>query len=164
MWNVLNRLGNRVLMCDTDSVKYYSTGAEGEYQVPSGNALGQWEDEGILKEFVSIGLKCYGLRFATGKEEYKIKGCSLKRSQHKLIDFDSMKEILMNDKEVSIPQLSFDYKFGEGISTREFLKTVKFDHKILKGDYDKAQHQLFPFGYERCEDKVLCDINLGCQK
>ena len=31
----------------------------------------------------------------------------------------------MNDKEVSIPQLSFDYKFGEGISTREFLKTVK---------------------------------------
>ena len=33
-----------------------------------------------------------------------------------------------------------------------------------KVDYDKAQYQLFPFGYERCEDKVLCDINLGCQR
>ena len=80
MWNVLNQLGDRVLMCDTDSVKYYSTGAENEYQVTPGNALGQWEDEGNLGEFVSIGLKCYGLRFSNGKEEYKIKGFSLKRS------------------------------------------------------------------------------------
>ena len=84
-------------MCDTDSVKYYSTGTENEYQVSPGNALGQWEDEANLEEFVSIGLKCYGLRFLSGKKEYKIKGCSLKRSHQKLINFDSMKEILPDD-------------------------------------------------------------------
>ena len=152
MWNVLNQLGDRVLMCDTDSVKYYSTGAENEYQVIPGNALGQWEDEGNLGEFVSIGLKCYGLRFSNGKEEYKIKGCSLKRSHQKLINFDSMKEILMNGKQVSIPQNSFDYGYGKGMSTREFLKTVKFDQNILKGNYDENRHQLFPFGYETGRD------------
>ena len=60
MWNVLHQLGERVLMCDTDSVKYYSTGERGEFKITPGTALGQWEDEGELSEFVSIGLKSYG--------------------------------------------------------------------------------------------------------
>ena len=39
--NVLNILGERVLTCDTDSVKYISTRDAGEYQVTPGTALGQ---------------------------------------------------------------------------------------------------------------------------
>jgi hypothetical protein len=151
MWNVLHQLGERVLMCDTDSVKYYSTGESGEFKITPGTALGQWEDEGELSEFVSIGLKSYGMRYADGSESpCKIKGCSLKRAHKNLINFDSMKDILMNGKTVSIPQLSFDYKYGEGIRTREFLKTVQFDPEILKGDYDEEKYQLLPFGYESC--------------
>jgi hypothetical protein len=42
---------------------------------PLYTALGQWEDEGELSEFVSIGLKCYGMRYANGAEApCKIKG------------------------------------------------------------------------------------------
>jgi hypothetical protein len=100
MWNVLNKLGERVLMCDTDSVKYYSTGAAEEFQIIPGTALGQWEDEGSLDEFVSIGLKSYAMRFADGKEELKVKGCSLRRAHGKLINFDTMAKLLTDEKAI----------------------------------------------------------------
>ena len=88
------------------------------------------------------------MRYADGTEApCKIKGCSLKRAHKNLINFDSMKDMLMEREVVKLPQLSFDYKFGEGISTREFLKTVQFDPNVLKGDYNEDNHQLFPFGY-----------------
>lgn len=138
-------------MCDADSV-YISTGDPSEFQVTPGTALGQWEDEGDLTEFVSIGLKSYGLRYADNSEIVKIKGCSIKQAHKQLINFDVMKEILMQGDLVELPQLSFDHKLGEGMSTREFLKTVQFDPEILKGDYDEENYQLFPFGYEGHED------------
>jgi hypothetical protein len=50
---------------------------------------------------------------------------------------------------IHIPQLSFDYNFGKGIATREFLKTVQFNADILKGEYDATAFQLFPFIYKR---------------
>jgi hypothetical protein len=147
MWDVLNKLGERVLMCDTDSVKYYSTGAAAEFQIIPGTALGQWEDEGSLDEFVSIGLKSYAMRYADGKEELKVKGCSLRRAHGKLINFDTMAKLLTDEKAIEVPQLSFDYKFGQGISTREYLKKIQFDSSILKGNYNSELLQLFPFGY-----------------
>ena len=147
MWNVLNKLGKRVLMCDTDSVKYYSKGSAEDFQISPGSALGQWEDEGNLDEFVSIGLKSYAMRFADGREELKVKGCSLKKAHGKLINFDAMVAILLEGETVDVPQLSFDYRYGQGISTREYLKKIQFDSSILKGDYNPEALQLYPFGY-----------------
>ena len=90
------------------------------------------------------------MRYADGSEApCKVKGCSLKRAHKKLVNFDSMKDILTNEVVVKVPQLSFDYKYGEGISTREFLKAIQFDFSILKGTYNKDRHQLLPFGYEK---------------
>lgn len=147
VWNHLNQLGKRVIMCDTDSIKYYDTGTPNEYQIPPGNALGEWEDEGTLSEFVSIGLKSYGLKYPNGKEEIKLKGVSLKRSHNLLINFETMQGMLNDSDIIDVPQLSFDYKFGQGIRTREFIKEVKFDERILKGNYDAATHTLYPYGF-----------------
>ncbi len=145
-WNSLQKVGERALMCDTDSVKYISK--PGLPDIPVDNCLGTWEDEGNLKEFVSIGLKSYGLRYAEGnKESIKIKGCSIKRSHRNLLNFDTMKCMLLYDEQVSIPQLSFDYTMTVGIRTREYLKLVKFDPNILKGQYNRTNYQLYPFGY-----------------
>lgn len=55
----------------------------------------------------------------------------------------------MNEDIVKVPQHSFDYEYGEGISTREFLKAIQFDFNILKGTYNKDRYQLFLFGYEK---------------
>ena len=103
--------------------------------------------KGTLDEFVSTGLKSYATRDCQGKEHLKIKGVALKRAHSKLINFDVLKEILMEEKSVPLPQLSFDYKIGQGISTREFLKVVKFDPSNLKGVYNPDLYQVFPFGY-----------------
>ena len=90
------------------------------------------------------------MRYADGSEvPCKVKGCSLRRAHKKLVSFDSMKDILTNEVVVKVPQLSFDYKYGEGISTREFLKAIQFDFSILKGTYNKDRYQLLTFGYEK---------------
>ena len=148
VWNILNIVGERALMCDTDSVKYISNGIDPD--ITPQDYLGTWEDEGNLTEFVSIGLKSYGLRYQKDKpDSFKLKGCSLKYTHKNLINFDTMKNMLMNNVIYNVPQLTFDYEFGRGISTREFLKKVKFDASILKGNYDPISYKLYPYGYER---------------
>jgi len=149
LWNELNQLGDRVIMCDTDSVKYYDNGIPGEYQTPLGHFLGDWEDEGTLTEFVSIGLKSYCLRYESKPEAIRLKGLCLKYSHSGIINFEVMKEILTYDDSAFIPQQSFDYKFGHGITIREYLKQVKFDQYILKGDYDRETFTLYPYGYNK---------------
>jgi hypothetical protein len=167
MWNMLNKVGEAALMCDTDSVKYVSKDVYGdgcdrirqylysngrEQEIIPGDCLGDWEDEGNLEEFVSIGLKSYALRYEGKSHEWdskhiKLKGCCIKYSHKNLINFDTMKDVLINGKIINLPQLSFDYQIGEGIMTREFLKKVKFDAKILKGNYDPKTFKLYPFNY-----------------
>ena len=68
----------------------------------------------------------------------------IKESAQVVDNFNVMKSILFSGDKALIPQLSFDY---QGISTREFLKTVRFDPDILKGDYDSTTTRLYPFGY-----------------
>ena len=60
-----------------------------EFQVTPGTALGKWEDEGDLTEFLSIGLKSYSLCYADGNEIVKIEGCSIKRAHKQLINFNA---------------------------------------------------------------------------
>jgi hypothetical protein len=134
-------------MCDTDSVKYCSSGISGEFEVSPGTALGQWEDEGSAEEFVSVGLKSYAMKLSEGSEIVKIKGCSLKRSHNQLVNFESMCRALKDKQIMEIPQISFDYKYGQGIETREYLKKIQFDSDELKGSYDSENFQLFPYGY-----------------
>lgn len=145
-WNALNTVGERALMCDTDSVKYVAK--PGLPDIQPSDSLGTWEDEGNLTEFVSIGLKSYCLRSASCPENIKLKGCCIKRSHKNLMNFTVMKELLDdNSATATLPQLSFDYTLGHGIRTREFLKTVKFDPSILKGNYNPQNYQLYPFGF-----------------
>ena len=146
LWNELHQLGDRVIMCDTDSVKYYDKGGD-EYQTKIGSFLGDWEDEGTLSEFVSIGLKSYCLRQGD-KETTKLKGLCLKYSHSGIINFETIKEALIFGDIIPTPQMSMDYKFGEGINIREYLKDVKFDESILKGNYDPESFILYPFGYK----------------
>ena len=81
-------------------------------------------------------MKCYGLRFANRKEEYKIKGCSLNRTHQKLINFDNEGDT--HEWQTGFYSTnSFDYGYGKGMSTREF-----------KGKYDKDRYQLLPFEYD----------------
>lgn len=145
LYNHLDKLGERVLMCDTDSIKY--TFEEGGYDIKQGDCLGDWEDEGDSCEFVALCPKSYGQKGMDGKSWFKCKGVNLKRSHGDIFNFDVAKKVLMEGKQIVVPQMTFDYTLGSGMRTRHYEKLIKFDAGILKGDYNPENYQLYPFGY-----------------
>lgn len=150
LYNHLDKLGERVLMCDTDSIKYIDI--PGEYQIQEGDCLGDWEDEGPSEEFVALCPKSYGQKPLNGTPWFKCKGVNLRRAHEKIFNFEQAKQVLLHGKKIHVPQMSFDYSFTNGIRTRHYDKLIKFDPTILKGNYNSTNYQLYPFGYNNvCE-------------
>jgi hypothetical protein len=154
LYNHLDKLGERVLMCDTDSIKYIDL--PNSYQIPEGDCLGDWEDEGPSEEFVALCPKSYGQKPLGSTAWFKCKGVNLRRAHEKIFNFEQAKNVLLYSKKVPVPQMSFDYSFTQGlfrlivgIRTRHYDKLIKFDPTILKGNYNPENHQLYPFGYYR---------------
>ena len=145
LYNHLDKLGERVLMCDTDSIKYIDI--PNSYQIEEGDCLGDWEDEGPSEEFVALCPKSYGQRPLGGTPWFKCKGVNLRRAHEKIFNFEQAKNILLYNKKIAVPQMSFDYSFTAGIRTRHYDKLIKFDPTILKGIYNRNNHQLYPFGH-----------------
>ncbi len=150
LWEQLQHLGKRVLMHDTDSIIYTD---DGVYDIPEGDCLGDWETEddqiknGGITEFVAIGPKSYGLKFGNGKTMVKCKGAAIKHSHEFLFNFEVMKDLLFNHTNVKLPQLSFDYNMNCGITTRKFLKTIRFNKGDVKGNYKESEYRNYPYGY-----------------
>jgi hypothetical protein len=145
LYNHLDKLGERVLMCDTDSIKYIDL--PNSYQITEGDCLGDWEDEGPSEEFVALCPKSYGQKPTGGIPWFKCKGVSLRRAHEKIFNFEQAKQVLLYNKRIAVPQMSFDYSFTKGIRTRHYDKLIKFDPTILKGKYNPTNHQLYPFGH-----------------
>ena len=108
LWSVMQRLGNRVLYHDTDSIIF--SVKDGEYVPPLGKYLGQLTDELTCKElgcknqycsghwieeFVSCGPKNYSFRVNTGEIVCKVRGFSLNYKSSLILNFESMKEALV---------------------------------------------------------------------
>ncbi|KAG5900435.1 hypothetical protein JTB14_029321 [Gonioctena quinquepunctata] len=102
-YSYLDRLTNRVLYYDTDSIIYIS--GEGEWNVPTGDFLGEMTDEldsygtgSYMTELVSGGPKNYAYTvYSPTKNEYnqvcKVKGFMLNYQASQLVNFDSMKRM-----------------------------------------------------------------------
>ena len=78
LYEALDRLQDRVLYTDTDSV-IFKTG-EGQESLPTGRYLGQFTNEtprDWIVEFVSGGAKNYGYLTHKGNTECKVRGFSL---------------------------------------------------------------------------------------
>ncbi len=96
LYSVLEELDRRVLYYDTDSVIYVSQ--PGEYDPPLGDYLGELTDEldvgEYITEFVSGGPKNYSYKTSTNNETCKVRGFTLNFTNSKLINFDTVKEIV----------------------------------------------------------------------
>jgi len=105
----LDKLDKRVIYFDTDSIIYEHR--EGEYNIPDGKFLGEWEcetDGKPITEFVSIGPKSYGYKY-DGKVECKFKGFTLNWENSGKINFDSIKRLVDGDEE-KIETTNMDFK------------------------------------------------------
>lgn len=156
----LEKLGERALYHDTDSIIYFYDPEK--YNIPVGDILGDWEEEDISKqgiaEFVAIGPKSYGLKTFTNETIVKVKGVSCKRAHSKILNFEVMvnliKEHLQNRYPIlNIPQMNFNYGYGQGIVTTYSNKQISFQPENLKGDI-APNLLVYPKGY--CEQ---CKVN-----
>jgi hypothetical protein len=148
--NELNKLDKRVLYYDTDSIIYISR--ENEYEPALGDYLGQFtnelEDKEHIIEFVSAGPKNYAYKTNTGKCQCVVKGFTLNYISSQKINFDSIKNIVLNDQseKIHVDQLKFTRnKHNWEINTSVILKKYGFvyDKRILLLD----NYETIPYGY-----------------
>ena len=165
LWSVMNRLGDRVLYHDTDSIIF--SVREGEYSPPLGPYLGQLTDELTCKElgcsvenceghwideFVSCGPKNYSFKVNTGEVICKVRGFSLNYRSSLILNFESMKEALfgwkMNKpKEMVLVKTEIcRSKNDRQVFSKEIPKHygVVYDKRFVNPDFTTV-----PFGYRK---------------
>ena len=165
LWSVMNRLGERVLYHDTDSIIF--SVKEGEYSPPLGPYLGQLTDELSCKElgckkesceghwveeFVSCGPKNYSFKVNTGEVVCKVKGFSLNYNASLVLNFESMKEALLawkmnKPKELITVKTELQRsKIKREVTNRVVAKHygVVYDKRVVRPDFTTV-----PFGYRK---------------
>ncbi|XP_056591324.1 uncharacterized protein LOC130431856 isoform X1 [Triplophysa dalaica] len=92
LYNLMDRLGDRLLYSDTDSVIYVSR--DGDWEPPLGPYLGdltnELDSDDFIIEVASGGPKTYGYRTYKGKVTMKAKGITLNSENSKVITLDSL--------------------------------------------------------------------------
>lgn len=159
LWHELNKLGDRVLYHDTDSIIYEHQ--PGQYNIPEGRYLGEWEDEtdGMpIVSFVSTGPKCYSYIVqkpdGSFKKETKAKGITLHSENTERIHYDSMKKLVTGELDViEADNLLFKYNRNEGqMTTKNVIKLFK--NTYSKGYVHPQTYRVFPFGWEQFLDRA----------
>ncbi|MEJ2741579.1 MAG: hypothetical protein P8176_03610, partial [Gammaproteobacteria bacterium] len=101
----LEKLGSRILYYDTDSIIY--TLIDGEYDIPTGQFLGDMTDEleiygvgSYIIAFASGGPKNYAYKVFSSKDQCeivvcKVKGISLNYKASQLVNFESIREMIL---------------------------------------------------------------------
>ncbi|XP_071507356.1 uncharacterized protein [Diadema antillarum] len=155
LYNVLDRLGERVLYYDTDSVIYIERAYQPQdWCPPLGDFLGDLTDEldgRYITTFISGGPKNYAYKLDNGKTSCKVKGITLNYSNSQLLNFDTMKQMVKNvgsDKSEKITvtnphQITRECK-KQRIETRVGSKDyrVVYDKRIIRPDFFTV-----PYGY-----------------
>lgn len=149
LFSELEKLGDRVLYFDTDSIIYISRKVE--YDPKLGNYLGDLTselDEGdYIEEFVSAGPKNYGYKTKSGKTSCTVKGFTLNVATKDAINYEAIKRVVLEDREemIDVEQMRFIRDKHDW--------TVRTDNSIKKYRFVYNKRVLFdnlttlPFGY-----------------
>jgi hypothetical protein len=157
LYEQLKKLGDRVLMNDTDSIVYIYDPEL--YNIPEGGLLGDWEVEDIdsknggIREFVGMGPKTYAIKCENGFTLTKAKGIRNSYAASNLVNFDVMKNHVLQYKAgnridaTKVPTMNFVWMTGKGVKTTFTLKRLEFNFTDLKGKLNRDGY-LLPFGYQ----------------
>ncbi|XP_018570577.2 uncharacterized protein LOC108910461 [Anoplophora glabripennis] len=157
LYGYLEQLGDKVLYYDTDSVIYVSK--PGEFDVPTGEFVGDMTDElesygfdNYITEFVSGGPKNYAYKvFSTRDNEQKVvckvKGICLNYATSHLINFESIKDMVLNDA-APVHIVSKNIR-----RTKEHEVVTITETKTYKPNSTKRMflddHNSIPYGYKK---------------
>ncbi|XP_055344050.1 uncharacterized protein LOC129592111 [Paramacrobiotus metropolitanus] len=159
--NRMEKLGERVLYYDTDSVIF--TCKEDQWMPQTGTFLGDWSNElehgeTHITKFVSCGPKVYSYQTNTGRVELKAKGLTQNGYTEDIMDvdlvrtgeqlnFDKLKSILSGETiQVVYPEYFKRNMKTQEISTVKLAKRLQkvYDKRILRDDFTTI-----PFGSKR---------------
>ena len=113
LWSEMNKLGDRVIYHDTDSIIFTVDENKSQYIPPLGDYLGDFTNELTCKEvdctlraceghwiieFVSCGPKNYAYKLNSGQVYCKVRGFTLNYQASKVLNFESMKDSLFSWK------------------------------------------------------------------
>jgi len=153
LYNLLDKLGDRVLYADTDSVIFVSK--NGDWIPETGSYLGQLTSElatGVgISIFVSSGPKSYGIAMTNGHTCLKAKGITLNPDNAQIVTLQSLIGLVCayvenGDTKVLEPQSSTITrdKTHFTLRNRTIVKRLKivYDKRIILPDY-----RTLPYGY-----------------
>lgn len=158
LFSYLHPLGERCVYLDTDSIIFYSSGKPGEYEPPLGPLLGDLTDDlsnfgcgSKIVEFLSGGPKFYSFKVQKpdGNVHYvcKIKGIRLNHETATLINFDSIKKMILAEEDEPITINPAD------IRRTQFHHVISSNQtKVCRPVFSKRRFvgldDSYPFGYE----------------
>lgn len=147
LYETLEKLGERVLYFDTDSIIYQHE--EGEFNPTIVNSLGGWTDEldgGHIIKFMSGGPKNYAFETDCGNTVQKVKGITLNYRASQIITLDTLEKMIYQDLEDVI--VTYPHKIQRNkrheLLTKPLTKTfqIVYDKRQITEDY-----KTLPFGY-----------------
>jgi G:T-mismatch repair DNA endonuclease (very short patch repair protein) len=157
LYSYLEDLGDRVLYYDTDSVIYVSRNNEPD--VPIGQFIGDMTDEleaygpgSYITHFVSGGPKNYAFKIYSTKNKReevvcKVKGISLNYEASKLVNFDTIKQMVLT-KSDPVPIVSTNIR-----RTKEHEVVTRTETKLYRPNSTKRKFSpdgsSEPFGYKK---------------
>lgn len=146
LYKYLEKLGDRALYCDTDSIIFLSR--PGEWSPKVGDFLGEMTDE-LPKHnfecFVSGGPKNYAHKLAKPDKAgnttcCKIRGITMNYKNTLTLNFDTMREMITGKKKCLT--VTDDYKIRRNMKsvniisfTEEKDYKIVFDKRVLNDDY-----------------------------
>ena len=162
LYEQLNKLKERVLYFDTDSVIYKTS--QGQTKPELDEYLGDFKNElnegDTITEFASGGPKNYGYQTKQGKQECKVRGISLNSEGSKELNFPVLRQNVLDDilepltkarqtavrKSYHIVRQAKDYS----IQTEEQIKQYQLVYS--KRVIDPETFMTYPYGYKAAFD------------
>ena len=150
LFSTLEKTWEKTLYFDTDSVIFVQN--SGKEVLETGDLLGELTNElpsnTHIKTFLSTGPKSYSYKLNNGESVSKVKGITLNYVNSHIIDFDSMKDVVMDEiDKIKLPvskQISRVKHLGI-VYNRPYTKTFKkvFTKRVVAPDSFKT----YPYGY-----------------
>ena len=148
----MQKLGKRVFYHDTDSIIFLTTGHPDEYVPKTGVFLGELTDEldkkqEYIVEFIGKAPKDYAYKCKDGSTKCTIKGFTLNCTTILTLNFENMKDIVLNDRDKTyrVDQLKFTRnkeKSTINTSVIEKLYSFHYDKRLILSDLTTQ-----PYGY-----------------
>jgi hypothetical protein len=171
----LNKLGDRVIYCLTDSCVYEHD--PNKYNIPEGYYLGEWESEtpNLIHEWVSAGAKSYGYKYLDKEDKEKIelkqKGVTLnvgntedngtyydenlQRNVSMGVSFESMKQLVLHKVGIKTKCNTRFQQKKDGIYTDIIDKRIEF----TADKREKHGNTSYPYGYKGIKRNYLSVCN-----